>query len=292
MDNVAHDAHADGEFSAHEDRSNDRANTVGGLPAMVDTFEEEFNDYLDEGSYAFDGTIEMTPGMTAGQLQERIDDWDFQTMDLRVVLFRDIEDPYSRGIPKKGSVYFLRDGVYGDVKYRFNRDLGVWIPAKARAFAAEDDEPGELYATFRKDDEGHILPEIERPYFRIHSGFSYEELMDKHALTDDAVQARKGVFGIWSRTTGWVLPVTDNSVLLFRAYAEGLSNYLDVYWGDSWRNDRARYPMYFRNDPNDEPAILEDIAHGEAELSQLVTFGLDPTQSGMDHDPSTNERSV
>lgn len=279
----------DGRPRADEETFVPSASDDMSVAGPADAFEKEFNDYLDQGSWAMEDTFEMTPDATAEQLQEHIDGWDYQTMDLKVVLFRDTKpDPDHPSRNGATGFYGLRDGVYGDVTYRINRKLGPWFPFLAHAYAQSEEEPAELYATFVRGEDGRIEPTIEEGYFRIYGGFSYDELMEAKALTEDPAEARAGVFGIWSRATGWVLPVTDNSVLLWRAYAEGLSNYLDVYWGDSWRYNRARYPMYYRNDPNDEPAILEDIAEYEAELERLVKIGADPTR----HAANEHERNA
>lgn len=242
---------------------------------MADGFEDEVQEYLSQGSRAFCDMVEMTPGTTPEALQAAIDGWDFMTMKLTVVRFRDFGEPVFRDGDLCGTRALLRDTTPEGIVYRL--PFGQWwTPGRAKVLAEMDDGVPMLYAGFAVDGDV-ILPKLQSDdTFFIYGGFNYEELVQEHALTDDPDLASTEVYGIWDEVTGWVLPVTDNSVVVWRAYGEGRSNYLNVYWGDTWRRDHERYAMYYRNDPNDESAVLRDIARYEAELKRIVTLGLDP----------------
>ncbi|MBW3081416.1 hypothetical protein [Bifidobacterium saguinibicoloris] len=261
--------------------SEDDKNGKGGIDEqtikeMADGLEDEFHEYLDQGARAFCDMIEMTPDTTPEDLQTAIDGWDFKTMKLTVVRFRDFSEPalFKEG-GHSGTRAFLRDTTPEGIVYRL--PFGQWwIPDRAKTFAELDDGVPMLYAGFAVDGDT-ILPKLQSDdNFFIYGGFNHEELVQEQALTDDPGLASTEVYGIWDEVTGWVMPVTDNSVVVWRAYGEGRSNYLNVYWGDTWRRDHERYAMYYRNDPNDEPAVLRDIARYEAELKRIVTLGLDP----------------
>lgn len=245
------------------------------IKEMADGFEDEFQEYLNQGSRAFCDMIEMTSNTTPEDLQTAIDDWDFKTMKLTVVRFRDFDEPVFGDGGLCGTRALLRDTMPGGIMYRL--PFGQWwTPRRAKILAEMDNSVPMLYAGFAVDGET-ILPKLQSDdTFFIYGGFNHEELVEENALTDDPKLASKEVYGIWDEVTGWVLPVTNNSVVVWRAYGEGRSNYLNVYWGDAWRHDHERYAMYYRNDPNDEPVVLEDIARYEAELKRIVTLGLDP----------------
>lgn len=251
------------------------------IRGMADDVESEFQEYMDQSSWAFCDTFEMTPDTTPEELQEAIDGWRYKTMKLTVVRFVDFDEPM-RFLDGSwfGPRVLLRDTMPSGIMYRLPHG-DWWLPSREKTLAAEGDSAPMLYAGF--DTEGDkILPRLQsEDTFFIHGGFNYEELVKEEALVDaqaDLCYASKEIYGIWDEVTGWVLPVTDNSVILWRAYGEGRSNYLNVYWGDTWRHDHERYAMYYRNDPNEESAVLEDIARYESELRRIVTLGLDPRE--------------
>ncbi|PST48176.1 hypothetical protein COO72_09060 [Bifidobacterium callitrichos] len=239
-------------------------------------FEADFQSYLAQGSRAYCGTIQMSPSTTAQELQEAIDDWDFKTMKLTVLRFRNYGDP--TWIPETRTILngvpLMRESTPEGIMYNIP-EQGYWIPARAKDIAKFSDNTFMLYAGF-KTEGGKPVPELRSDDdFIIHGGFNYDEAVKNHAFTTDDADA-SDVFGIWDEVTGWVLPVTDNSVIVWRAFGEGRSNYLNVYDGTVWLIDHLLYSKYYDNDPNDEPEILADIANDEAELKRFVDLGIDP----------------
>ncbi|KAA8818769.1 hypothetical protein CSQ85_07850 [Bifidobacterium rousetti] len=239
-------------------------------------FEADFQSYLTQGSRAYCGTIQMSQSTTAQELQEAIDEWDFKTMKLTVLRFRNYGDP--TWIPETRTILngvpLMRESTPEGIMYHIP-EQGYWIPARAKDIARFSDNTFMLYAGF-KTEGGKPVPELRSDDdFIIHGGFNYDEAVKNHAFTTDDADA-SDVFGIWDEVTGWVLPVTDNSVIVWRAFGEGRSNYLNVYDGTKWLIDHLVYSRYYDNDPNDEPQILADIAKDEAELKRFVDLGIDP----------------
>lgn len=239
---------------------------------------KDFQDYMAQGDLAYCGTIQMDPSVTAQELQEAIDEWDFKTMKLTVVRFREYGDP--TWIPETrttlNAVPLLRESTPQGIMYRVPAQ-GFWIPSRARSIAsASEGACSKLYAGF-KTEGGKPVPELRSDNdFFIHGGFSYDEAVRDHAFTVDGAADASDALGIWDEVTGWVLPVVVDSVIVWRAFGEGRSNFLSIYDGFNWWSRQLIYQKYYDDDPNDEPDILADIADMEARLKRYVDLGIDP----------------
>ncbi|KFI53758.1 hypothetical protein [Bifidobacterium biavatii] len=249
---------------------------------MMDGLDDEIDEYLSQSSWSYTDSFAVTgprgcktAASAARALQQRIDGWDYRTMRLKVVRFRDVPEPMPGEDGKlKGAIVFERDSVGNQVQYRVSH-LGMWCPRRAAEFAWADQEHAYLRASFEMADDGSVSQHVNGNYFSIHAGFSYDELAKAGLIAgedDPAGEISNDVLGIWDRTTGWVLPVPLDSVIVWRAFGEGRSNCLDVYCGRKWRVDHRRWALYYGNDPGDLSEVKVQVRALESQLELFLVM--------------------
>lgn len=255
--------------------NDDERDAAGFVKQGVDELQQEADELLDPYKQTRGGQFEMTADTTFEDLAAVVASWDLHALDMQVIRFRDY-DPNAENAPLERTV-FQRVSHGDSVVYCVKKGMGLWSVYDAYAFEQSNGEE-RLSVRFETDGDGSVTRAIRDRGLYINYGFDYEELRKATFLTDDPAQAYPGVYGLYSRSTGWVLPVTDNSVIVYRVERDGEFNQVDVHWGDDWRDMMRRYPMYLRNNPADEPLIRRNIARYESLLGRLIKDGLDPSQ--------------
>lgn len=258
-----------------DDACDDKRDAAGFVKQEGDELQQEADDLLDPYKQTRGGQFEMTAATTFEDLATAVASWNLSALDMQVIRFRDY-DPNAENAPVERTV-FQRVSRGDSVVYCVKKGMGLWSVYDAYAFEQSNGEE-RLSVRFETDGDGSVTRAIRDRGLYINYGFDYEELRKATFLTDDPAQAYPGVYGLYSRSTGWVLPVTDNSVIVYRVERDGEFNQVDVHWGDDWRDVMRRYPMYLRNNPADEPLIRRNIARYESLLGRLIKDGLDPSQ--------------
>lgn len=258
-----------------DDACDDKRDAAGFVKQEGDELQQEADGLLDPYKQTRGGQFEMTAATTFEDLATTVASWNLSALDMQVIRFRDY-DPNAENVPVERTV-FQRASRGDSVLYCVKQGMGLWSVYNARAYEQSNGEE-RLTVRFETDGDCNVTRTICDRGLYINCGFDYDELRKATFLTDDPAQAYPGVYGLYSRSTGWVLPVTDNSVIVYRVDGDGEFNQVDVHWGDDWRDMVRQYPMYLRNDSADEPLIRRNIARYESLLSRLIKEGLDPSQ--------------
>lgn len=205
--------------------------------------------------------IWMRPGMTVGDLQERLDGLGMRRVALRA----------ARIAPFSGTdIYFVitleGEQVFDDAEPSYS-----WTPAEARRHEQEG-ATGMVSARYEDDEliSGYVDFVLDAA-----------ELAQKRALSlDDG----PGVLAVLVPELEAVLPLTDDSVVSWRSRFDGSDNELVVRDGVAYREQMARYGDYYSSKPIDPARLQGDIARIHDFMTRLSSgekIAADEWQAGQ-----------